>query len=72
MNVCLNQKWRPKIHVERKGIGNCTICTADGKNNKCDLYTPIFWGEADVKERTKTGEEEQERSCQTIRLDNRQ
>lgn len=42
MKKCLRQFMRPSRPLPIEGVGDCTICKTDEKNNKkCRLYVPI-------------------------------
>lgn len=39
--ICLNQLFRPSVHIEKEGVGNCTTCKANEDNKNCKGYYEV-------------------------------
>ncbi|MCJ7768753.1 hypothetical protein MUP79_10230 [Candidatus Bathyarchaeota archaeon] len=41
LELCIYQVFRPTVHIEEKGVGNCLYCLPDPKNAECKGYYKI-------------------------------
>jgi len=53
MRYCLRHLSRPDGPLRLPGVGDCTTCMPDEKNQECAMYYPINVTEIEIKEKEK-------------------
>jgi hypothetical protein len=51
LKCCLRHFVRPESPLNRKGVGDCTVCEPHEDNKKCAMYVEITYVVCDIKEK---------------------